>query len=92
MNYKEILEWLNKRQIKTAKGRTVRNGYNHSILNKKRISDDKFQQIFPSLITNCALDCFEKNSYSVDPVKKERKKWSLETGILIRKSYLLGNG
>ena len=61
MNYKEIADWLNERDIKTARGKRFRNAHTHSILKKKRISDEKFQQEFVSTIENCSLEYFDKS-------------------------------
>ena len=61
MNYKEIADYLNEKGIKTARGKTFRNAHTHSILKKKRLSDDKFQKEFPSEISNCSIQYFDKN-------------------------------
>jgi|TARA_X000000950_G_scaffold277276_1_gene366449 hypothetical protein len=61
MNYKEIADWLNERDIKTARGKRFRNAHTHSILKKKRMSDDKFSRTFLSEITNCSIEHFDKS-------------------------------
>ena len=61
MNYKEIADWLNERGIKTARGKKFRNAHTHSILKKKRLSDERFQQTFPSQISNCSIEHFDKS-------------------------------
>ena len=60
MNFKEIADWLNDNGYKTPRGKKFRNGHTHSIIKKKKISDNKFSAEYLSEIKNCSLDCFEK--------------------------------
>ena len=60
MNFKEIADWLNAKGYKTARGKTFRNSHTHSILKKKRISDEKYLKNFPTEISNCSIENFDK--------------------------------
>ena len=60
MNFKEIADWLNDNGYRTARGKTFRNNHTHSILKKKKISDDRFSKEFSSELSNCSLDVFDK--------------------------------
>ena len=61
MNFTEIANYLNEKGIKTTRGKTFKNAHTHSILKKKRLSDDKFNREFPSEISNCSIQYFDKN-------------------------------
>ena len=61
MNFKEIADWLNAKGYKTARGKTFRNAHTDSILKKKRISDEKYLNNFPSEIKNCSIENFDKS-------------------------------
>ena len=61
MNHKQIADWLNTRDIKTPRGHKFSNAHSHSILKKKKLSDDKFQTVYPSEISNCSLEHFDKS-------------------------------
>ena len=61
MNFTEITNYLNEKGIKTIRGKTFKNVHTHSIIKKKRLIDDKFNREFPSEISNCSIQYFDKN-------------------------------
>ena len=60
MNYKQIAEWLNDNGYKTARGHSFRNNHTHSIIKKKRISDQKHNEKYPSSLENCSIEITDK--------------------------------
>jgi len=56
MDYKEIEDWLNENRYTTVRGKRFRNAHTHSILKKKKMSDEKHNLLFPSSLTNCSLE------------------------------------
>ena len=60
MNYKEIAEWLNENGYKTSRGHSFRNNHTHSIIKKKKMSDEKHNRLYPSSLTNCSLEVTDK--------------------------------
>ena len=60
MNYKEIADWLNDNGYTTSRGKKFRNAHTHSIVKKKRLSDDKHTRLYPSTMENCSLDVTDR--------------------------------
>ena len=60
MNYKQVADWLNENGYETARGKKFRSAHTHSIVKKKRISDEKHSQLYPSSLENCSLDVTDK--------------------------------
>jgi DNA invertase Pin-like site-specific DNA recombinase/DNA-binding transcriptional MerR regulator len=60
MNYKEIADWLNENGYLTVRGKRFRNAHTHSIVKKKKMSDDKHNRMYPSSLTNCSLEVTDK--------------------------------
>ena len=60
MNYKQIADWLNENGYTTVRGKRFRNAHTHSILKKKKMSDEKHNRLFPSSLTNCSLEITDK--------------------------------
>ena len=46
MNFKEIADWLNENGYKTLRGKSFRNNHTHSIIKKKRSSDERFSKTY----------------------------------------------
>jgi hypothetical protein len=61
MNYKEIADWLNDNGYKTLRGKRFRNAHTHSIVKKKRLSIDKFSKTYPTEVSNCSLEVYDKS-------------------------------
>tara|TARA_B100000686_G_scaffold326365_1_gene384124 strand:- start:431 stop:802 length:372 start_codon:yes stop_codon:yes gene_type:complete len=60
MNYKEIADWLNENGYLTTRGKKFRNSHTHSIVKKKKMSDEKHKRMYPSSLTNCSLEVTDK--------------------------------
>ena len=60
LNYKQIADWLNDNGYKTVRGKKFRNAHTHSIVKKKRISNDKFSKTYPSELSNISLEVYDK--------------------------------
>ena len=60
MNYKEIADWLNDNGYTTVRGKRFRNAHTHSIVKKKKMSDEKHSRMYPSSLTNCSLEVTDK--------------------------------
>ena len=60
MNYKEIADWLNNNGYTTSRGKKFRNAHTHSIVKKKRLSDDKHTRLYPSTMENCSLEVTDR--------------------------------
>ena len=61
MNYKEIADWLNDNGYTTTRGKKFRNAHTHSIIKKKKKSDEKHNRLYPSSLTNCSLEVTDKS-------------------------------
>ena len=60
MNYKEITEWLNDNGYKTLRGSKFKINHTHSIVKKKRLSNQTHTKIYPSELSNCSLEIYDK--------------------------------
>ena len=60
MNYKEIAEWLNDNGYKTVRGSKFKNNHTHSIVKKKRLSNHRHTKTYPSELSNCSLEIYDK--------------------------------
>ena len=60
MNYKQIADWLNENGYTTARGKRFRNAHTHSIVKKKKMSDERHNRMYPSSLTNCSLEVTDK--------------------------------
>ena len=60
MYYKEIADWLNDNGYTTTRGKKFRNAHTHSIIKKKKKSDEKHNRLYPSSLTNCSLEVTDK--------------------------------
>ena len=60
MNYKEIADWLNDNEYSTVRGKRFRNAHTHSIVKKKKMSDERHNRMYPSSLTNCSLEVTDK--------------------------------
>ena len=60
MNYKEIADWLNENGYSTVRGKRFRNAHTHSIVKKKKMSDEKHNRLYPSSLTNFSLEVTDK--------------------------------
>jgi DNA-binding transcriptional MerR regulator len=60
MNYKEIADWLNDNGYTTTRGKKFRNAHTHSIVKKKKMSDEKHNRMYPSSLNNCSLEVTDK--------------------------------
>ena len=60
MNYQEIADWLNNNGYTTVRGKEFGNAHAHSIIKKKKISDDKHSRMYPSSLTNCSLEVTDR--------------------------------
>jgi len=60
MNHKEIADWLNDNGYKTLRGSKFKNNHTHSILKKKRISNERFTREYESKLSNCSIEIFDK--------------------------------
>ena len=59
-NFQQIADWLNENDYLTARGKRFRNAHAHSIVKKKKLSDEKHNQLYPSSLTNCSLEVTDK--------------------------------
>ena len=60
MNYQKIVDWLNDNDYKTVRGKRFRNVHTHSIIKKKRLSDNRFSKTNPSELSNLSLETYDK--------------------------------
>ena len=60
MNYKEIADWLNDNGYTTSRGKKFRNAHTHSIVKKKKLSDEKHTRLYPSTMENCSLEVTDR--------------------------------
>ena len=60
MNYKEIADWLNNNGYSTTRGKRFRNAHTHSIVHKKKLSDQKQNRLYPSSLTNRSLEVTDR--------------------------------
>ena len=60
MNYKEIADWLNDNGYKTTRGKRFFNSSTHSIMKKKKISDDRYNRKYSSKMNNCSIEITDK--------------------------------
>ena len=60
MNYQEIADWLNDNGYKTVRGKRFRNAHTHSIIKKKRLSNERFDTTYPSELSNFSLEIYDK--------------------------------
>jgi DNA-binding transcriptional MerR regulator len=60
MNYKEIADWLNDNGYTTSRGKKFRNAHTHSIVKKKKLSDEKHIRLYPSTMENCSLEVTDR--------------------------------
>ena len=51
MNYKEIADWLNDNGYTTTRGKRFRNAHTHSIIKKKKMSDERHNRMYSSSLT-----------------------------------------
>jgi len=61
MNYKEIADWLNDNGYKTLRGKKFRNNHTHSIMKKRKLSDERFSKTYPTEFSNCSLEVYDKS-------------------------------
>jgi len=60
MNYQEIADWLNDNGYKTLRGKRFRNAHTHSIIKKKKRSNERFDTTYPSELSNPSLEIYDK--------------------------------
>jgi len=63
MNYKEVADWLNDNGYKTLRGGKFKNNHTHSIVKKKRLSDDRYTRGYPSQLSNYSIEVVDKTYY-----------------------------
>jgi len=51
-SYNAIADFLNKNGFKTPRGKSFRNAHAHSIINKKKIRDERLEREYPETIEN----------------------------------------
>lgn len=61
MNYKEIADWLNDNGYKTLRGKKFRNNHTHSIMKKRKLSNERFSETYPTEFSNCSLEVYDKS-------------------------------
>ena len=59
-NYRQIADWLNDNGYTTVRGKRFRNAHTHSIVKKKKMSDERHNRMYPSSLTNCSLEVTDK--------------------------------
>ena len=65
MNYKEIADWLNDNGYSTVRGKRFRNAHTHSIVKKKKMSDEKLHKKYPEVRSDFKIDVFDKRLINV---------------------------
>ena len=56
LNYRENADLLNDNGYTTSRGKKFRNAHTHSIVKRKRLSDNKHPRLYPSTMENCSLE------------------------------------
>ena len=51
---------LRKRGYVPARGKVFKGNHVHSIVKKKKMSDEKYSRMYPSTLTNCSLEVTDK--------------------------------
>ena len=61
MNYQEVADWLNDNGYKTLRGKKFRNNHTHSIMKKRKLSNERFSKTYPTEFSNCSLEVYDKS-------------------------------
>ena len=60
MTFNQIADYLNKKKILSVRGKKFRGAHVHSILKKKRMSDEKLEREYPEVRSDFYLDVYDK--------------------------------
>ena len=61
MTFNQIADYLNKKKILSVRGKKFRGAHVHSILKKKRMSDEKLEREYPEVRSDFYLDIYDKS-------------------------------
>ena len=56
----QISDWLNDNGYKKLKGKKFRNNHTHSIVKKRKLSDERFSKTYPTEFSNFSLEVYDK--------------------------------
>ena len=65
MTFGAIAEWLNKEGYLTVRGKKFRGAHVHSILNKKRLKDEKLERKYPEVWSGVSLEVVDKTLVNI---------------------------
>jgi hypothetical protein len=61
MTFNQIADHLNKKGILSVRGKKFRGAHVHSILQKKRMREEKLEKKYPEVWSDFYLDCYDKS-------------------------------
>ena len=61
MTFKQIAEWLNKKEYLSVRGKKFKGNHVHSIVKKKRMRDEKFNKKYPEEWSDISLEVVDKS-------------------------------
>ena len=61
MTFQKIAEHLNKKKIKTVRGKKFKGAHVHSIIKRKRVRDEKLKERYPEVRSDFYLDIYDKS-------------------------------
>ena len=61
MTFNHIANYLNKKKILSARGKTFRDGHVHFIMKTKRVRDEKLRERYSEVRSDFYLDIYDKS-------------------------------
>ena len=58
--FDQIAEWLNQKGYLSVRGKKFRGAHVHSIVKKKRLTDEKFEKEYPEVWSDFSLEVVDK--------------------------------
>ena len=58
--FDQIAKWLNEEGYLSVRGKKFRGAHVHSILQKKRLKDEKLERVYPEVRSDFYLDIFDR--------------------------------
>ena len=58
--FDQIAEWLNEKEYLSVRGRKFKGNHVHSIVNKKRLKDEKLEREYPEVRSDFSLEMVDK--------------------------------
>ena len=71
--FKQIAEWLNKKEYLFVRGKKFKGNHVHSIVKKKRLKDEKFKKEYKEVWSDFSLEIVDKHLINYEYLKKVEK-------------------